>query len=88
MSFGLLDAFRFGQAVIDARWHEGTGRWHVVTDRGLTVTGLNNVVSWGLYIVAFMFLVGLSAGGLIVVAGAHRMVVAQASSATGAAAIG
>jgi dimethyl sulfoxide reductase membrane subunit len=38
---------------------------------GLTVTGLTNTVTWGLYIVMFMFLVGISAGGLIVVAGAE-----------------
>ena len=45
---------------------------------GLTVTGLTNTVTWGLYIVVFMFLVGISAGGLIVVAGgeligSHRL---------------
>ncbi len=33
---------------------------------GLGVTGMNNTVSWGLYITMFMFFVGLSAGGLIV----------------------
>jgi len=33
---------------------------------GLVVTGMNNLNSWGLYIIGFMFLVGLSAGGLIV----------------------
>jgi dimethyl sulfoxide reductase membrane subunit len=38
---------------------------------GLGVTGLTNAVSWGLYIVLFMFLVGISAGGLIVVAGSE-----------------
>ena len=38
---------------------------------GLGVTGLSNTITWGLYIVAFMFLVGISAGGLIVVAGAE-----------------
>jgi dimethyl sulfoxide reductase membrane subunit len=38
---------------------------------GLAVTGLTNTVTWGLYIVLFMFLVGISAGGLIVVAGAE-----------------
>ena len=38
---------------------------------GLTVTGLTNTVTWGLYIVVFMFLVGISAGGLIVVAGSE-----------------
>lgn len=35
---------------------------------GLAVTGMSNTVSWGLYIILFMFLVGVSAGGLIVVA--------------------
>lgn len=40
---------------------------------GLTVTGLTNAVTWGLYIVVFMFLVGISAGGLIVVAGAELL---------------
>ncbi len=38
---------------------------------GLTVTGMSNTVSWGLYIILFMFLVGVSAGGLIVVAGSE-----------------
>jgi len=39
--------------------------------QGLGVTGLSNTITWGLYIVAFMFLIGISAGGLIVVAGAE-----------------
>lgn len=38
---------------------------------GLGVTGLSNTVTWGMYIIAFMFLVGASAGGLIVVAGSE-----------------
>lgn len=38
---------------------------------GLGVTGLSNTITWGMYIVAFMFLIGVSAGGLIVVAGAE-----------------
>lgn len=38
---------------------------------GLGVTGLSNTVTWGLYIAGFMFLVGVSAGGLIVVAGSE-----------------
>jgi len=38
---------------------------------GLGVTGLSNTVSWGMYIITFMFLVGVSAGGLIVVAGSE-----------------
>ena len=38
---------------------------------GLGITGMNNSNSWGLYITAFMFFVGLSAGGLIVASSAH-----------------
>ncbi len=38
---------------------------------GLQVTGMRNLVSWGLYIVTFTFLVGLSAGGLIVSSSAY-----------------
>ena len=37
---------------------------------GLGVTGMSNGTSWGLYIACFMFLVGLSAGGLIVASSA------------------
>jgi molybdopterin-containing oxidoreductase family membrane subunit len=49
----------------------GFAAWLYQLGNGLTVTGMNNVVSWGLYIIAFMYFVGLSAGGLIMVAGAH-----------------
>ena len=38
---------------------------------GLQVTGMRNLVSWGLYIISFTFLVGLSAGGLIVSSAAY-----------------
>ena len=38
---------------------------------GLGTTALTNTVTWGAYIVLFMFLVGVSAGGLIVVAGSE-----------------
>lgn len=44
----------------------GIGAWGYQLINGLGVTGMNNVVSWGLYITMFMFFVGLSAGGLIV----------------------
>ena len=37
---------------------------------GLGVTGMSNSNSWGLYIMLFMFFVGLSAGGLIVASSA------------------
>lgn len=56
----------------------GLGSFLYQWANGLGVTGLSNTVSWGLYIVAFMFFVGVSAGGLIVVAaselvGSHRL---------------
>jgi molybdopterin-containing oxidoreductase family membrane subunit len=44
----------------------GVGAWIYQLTQGLVVTGMNNIVSWGLYITSFMFFVGLSAGGLIV----------------------
>lgn len=44
----------------------GAGAWIYQLSNGLIVTGMRNVVSWGLYITSFMFFVGLSAGGLIV----------------------
>jgi dimethyl sulfoxide reductase membrane subunit len=56
LAVGLL----FGFASFIYQWTQGLG-----------VTGLSNTITWGMYIVAFMFLVGISAGGLIVVAGAE-----------------
>lgn len=44
----------------------GFGMWIRQLILGLAVTGMNNYVSWGLYIITFAFMVGLSAGGLIV----------------------
>lgn len=44
----------------------GLGAWIYQVTHGLVVTGMRNIVTWGLYITAFMFLVGLSAGGIIV----------------------
>ena len=46
------------------------GCWVYQLIFGLTVTGMNNGTSWGLYITNFMFFVGLSAGGLIVASSA------------------
>ena len=48
----------------------GAAAWIYQTMFGLGVTGMNNGTSWGLYIAAFMFFVGLSAGGLIVASSA------------------
>lgn len=49
---------------------------------GLAVTGLSNTISWGMYIISFMFLVGISAGGLIVAAGAELIGSERFSSLT------
>lgn len=48
----------------------GVAAWIFQLMQGLEVTGMNNGVSWGLYITTFMFFVGLSAGGLIVASSA------------------
>ncbi|MGL5257741.1 MAG: NrfD/PsrC family molybdoenzyme membrane anchor subunit [Proteocatella sp.] len=48
----------------------GIGAWIYQLINGLGVTGMNNGTSWGLYIACFMFMVGLSAGGLIVASSA------------------
>jgi molybdopterin-containing oxidoreductase family membrane subunit len=50
----------------------GLAAWIYQLSTGLIVTGMRNVVSWGLYITSFMFFVGLSAGGLIV-SSCHRV---------------
>lgn len=44
----------------------GLALWAVQLSGGLVQTGMRNLDSWGLYITLFMFLVGLSAGGLII----------------------
>lgn len=40
--------------------------WGYQISRGLIVTNMNNLFSWGLYIATFAFFVGVAAGGLIV----------------------
>ena len=44
----------------------GLALWFVQLSGGMVQTGMRNLDSWGLYITMFMFLVGLSAGGLII----------------------
>lgn len=48
----------------------GIGCWIYQLAAGLGITGMSNANSWGLYIIMFMFFVGLSAGGLIVASSA------------------
>ncbi len=49
----------------------GVGCWVYQLVNGLQVTGMSNANSWGIYIIMFMFFVGLSAGGLIVASSGH-----------------
>ncbi|HUK77810.1 MAG TPA: NrfD/PsrC family molybdoenzyme membrane anchor subunit [Thermoleophilia bacterium] len=44
----------------------GFGVWIYQIARGLQITNMRDNVIWGLYIISFMFFVGLSAGGLII----------------------
>lgn len=44
----------------------GVALWAAQLSGGMVQTGMRNLDSWGLYITMFMFLVGLSAGGLII----------------------
>lgn len=43
----------------------GLGLWIFQAVNGLSVTGMSNVTSWGLYLSMFMFFGGLAAGSLI-----------------------
>lgn len=58
-------------AVLAAGLAVGAAAFAYQWSQGLGATGLSNSISWGMYIIAFMFLVGISAGGLIVVAGSE-----------------
>jgi Ni/Fe-hydrogenase subunit HybB-like protein len=49
----------------------GLHAWAVQMRDGLAVTGMNDHVSWGLYIANFTFMVGLAAGGVMMVIPAY-----------------
>jgi molybdopterin-containing oxidoreductase family membrane subunit len=49
----------------------GIYAWIFQLQEGLIVTGMRNIVSWGLYITLFVFFVGASAGGLVVSSSTH-----------------
>ena len=55
-----------GIAVAAAVTAIGLALWIWQLSQGLALTNMRNLDSWGLYITNFMFLVGLSAGGLII----------------------
>ena len=68
-SFGPIGRGFLAVAGLLVLW--GLGAWIYQLTQGLIVTGMRDVVSWGLYIFTFAFLVGLSAGGLIVASAAE-----------------
>ena len=49
----------------------GANVWAVQVRDGMGITALNDHVSWGLYIANFTFLVGLAAGGVMMVIPAY-----------------
>ena len=55
-----------GIAVAAVATVAGIALWVVQLSGGLVQTNMRNFDSWGLYITMFRFLVGLSAGGLII----------------------
>ena len=66
----LLKRNKIATAVLVVLAAAGIGAWVWQLMNGLAVTGMSNGNSWGLYIMMFMFFVGLSAGGLIVASSA------------------
>jgi len=49
----------------------GAHAWALQVEMGMNVTAMNDHVSWGLYIANFTFLVGLAAGGVMMVIPAY-----------------
>jgi molybdopterin-containing oxidoreductase family membrane subunit len=64
-------------AILGALVALGIGVWIYQLDRGLQITHMRDNVIWGLYIITFMFFVGLSAGGLIVASSGRLFGVAR-----------
>ena len=59
-------AFTLWIAILVALILLGFGVWIYQLAKGLQITNMRDNVIWGLYIITFMFFVGLSAGGLII----------------------
>lgn len=49
----------------------GLGAWIFQIMKGLSITNLSNIFSWGLYMGSFEFFIGLSSGGMILFAVAY-----------------
>ncbi|MFT5412171.1 MAG: Ni/Fe-hydrogenase subunit HybB-like protein, partial [Verrucomicrobiales bacterium] len=56
---------------LTAIWLTGAHAWAVQVRDGMVATGMSDHVSWGLYIANFTFLVGLAAGGVMMVIPAY-----------------
>ena len=62
---------RLWYAVLTAAAAFGLAAWIYELEKGLSSTGMRDVVSWGMYIFTFAFFIGLSAGGLIMASSAE-----------------
>ena len=63
--------FYLWMLVLTAVFLVGANAWAVQATRGMIVTNLTDHVSWGLYIANFTFMVGLAAGGVMMVIPAY-----------------
>lgn len=71
---GALDgSWRFyaWMMLLSAVFLVGANAWAVQVRDGMSLTGMSDHVSWGLYIANFTFLVGLAAGGVMMVIPAY-----------------
>ncbi len=66
----LARTYKIAFAVLGALAALGAGAYAFQLASGVDATGLSNGVSWGLYIICFMFFGGVSAGSLIVASAA------------------
>lgn len=68
---GGLRGMRLWYALLAIAGLLGLVAWIYELRHGLAATGMRDVVSWGMYIFTFAFLIGLSAGGLIMASSAE-----------------
>jgi molybdopterin-containing oxidoreductase family membrane subunit len=73
-----LEAATLAPALVTSRWYRyligglvavilwGVYAWTVQLDDGLIVTGMRDRISWGLYISAFVFFIGISHAGTLI----------------------
>jgi len=66
-----FDAVRVVYIVLAVVGLAGLAAWIYELVNGLAVTGMRDIMTWGIYIFTFAFFIGLSAGGLIMASSAH-----------------